>query len=71
MRLNARYVQPEVKVSPDAVLPIRLRVGGFMFAMEAVEALDLANQIADAVAELKPPKPPRALEIFNTGKEPS
>ncbi|WP_370500262.1 hypothetical protein NWT09_00120 [Mycolicibacterium sp. jd] len=68
MRLSARNVQSEVKVSRDAVLPIRLRTGGLVFAMDAAEALDLANQLADAVAELKPAK---ALEIFNTGKDQS
>ncbi|TQK27886.1 hypothetical protein [Arthrobacter sp. SLBN-53] len=66
MRLSARNVQPEVRVSPDAVLPIRLRTGGFAFAMDAAEALHLANELADAVASLKKP---RALEIFNTDKE--
>lgn len=68
MRLSGRDVQPEIKVSPETVRPIRLRLGGLVFVMHANEALDLANQLADAVAELKPP---RALEIFNTGKEPS
>lgn len=66
MRLSARNVQPEIKVSPGAVLPIRLRTGGFAFAMDAAEALDLANQLADAVAELKQPA---ALKVFNTEKE--
>ncbi|PQP38792.1 hypothetical protein ACORG1_24650 [Mycobacterium sp. TJFP1] len=81
MRLSGRDVQPEIKVSPETVRPIRLRLAGFVFTMHPTEAMDLANQLADAVAELKPPraleifntesKPPKALEIFNTGKEPS
>lgn len=68
MRLSGRDVQPDVKVSPESIRPIRLRFAGFVFAMQGTEALDLANQLADAVAALKPPK---ALEFFNTGKEPA
>lgn len=53
MRLSGRDVQPDVKVSPGTVRPIRLRAGGLMFGLDAAEALDLANQLADAVALLK------------------
>ena len=52
MRLSARYIQPEVMVSPEAKWPIRLRTGGLVFTMDAAEALDLATQLADAVAEI-------------------
>ena len=31
MRLSGRDVQPDVKVSPGTVRPIRLRAGGLMF----------------------------------------
>lgn len=63
MRLSGRDVQPDVKVSPDSVRPIRLRVAGFVFTMDTAEALHLANQLAEAIAEMKPAK---ALEFFNT-----
>jgi hypothetical protein len=64
MRLSGREVQPEVKVSPESVRPIRLRTAGFVFTMSAVEALDLANQLADAVLEAQ--ASPQALAFFNT-----
>lgn len=64
MRLSGREVQPEIKVSPGTVRPIRLRTAGFVFTMGPVEAMDLATQLADAVAEVR--SSPQALEFFNT-----
>ena len=52
MRLSGRDIQPDVKVSPGTVRPIRLRAAGLVFGMERAEALDLATQLADAVAEI-------------------
>ncbi len=36
----------------ESIRPIRLRTGGLTFAMDAAEALDLANQLADAVTRI-------------------
>jgi hypothetical protein len=70
MRLSGRDIQPDVKVSPGTVRPIRLRTAGFVFAMGPAEALHLATQLADAVAEVgevvAEVKSPPALEFFNT-----
>lgn len=52
MRLSAREVAPSVALMPDSVRPIRLRTGGLTFTMDVAEALDLATQLADAVAEI-------------------
>lgn len=53
MRLSGRDIQPDVKTAPGTVRPIRLRAAGLVFGLGAAEALDLANQLADAVAEVK------------------
>lgn len=52
MRLTARETAPCVGVMHDSVRPIRLRAGGLTFAMDTAEALDLATQLADAVAKI-------------------
>lgn len=68
MRLSAREVAPSVAVMPDSVRPIRLRAGGLTFTMDVAEALGLATQLADAIAEVQSPQ---ALEFFNTRKDQS
>lgn len=52
MRLTARETAPCVNVMHDSVRPIRMRSGGLTFAMDAAEAIELATQLADAVAEI-------------------
>ena len=52
MRLTARETAPCVNVMHDSVRPIRMRAGGLTFAMETAEAIELATQLADAVAEI-------------------
>ncbi len=52
MRLTARETAPFVNVMHDSVRPIRMRAGGLTFAMETAEAIELATQLADAVAEI-------------------
>jgi hypothetical protein len=52
MRLSGRDIQPDVKVSPGTVRPIRLRAAGLVFGMNRAEALHLADQLADAVDEI-------------------
>ncbi|WP_418601576.1 hypothetical protein [Mycolicibacterium sp. SCSIO 43805] len=52
MRLSGRDIQPDVKVSPDTVRPIRLRAAGLVFGMNTAEAMHLATQLADAVDEI-------------------
>ena len=52
MRLSSRDVNPSVVVLYESVRPIRLRTGGITFAMNTDEALDLANQLADAVTRI-------------------
>ena len=68
MRLSGRDTQPDIRVAPGTVRPIRLRVAGLVFGLNTSEALDLATRLADAADQLKPP---RALEIFNNGKDQS
>lgn len=68
MRLSARDCRFGVRVAPEANRPVRLGIGGLTFCLESAEAVDLATQLADAVADLKRPK---ALEFFNTGKDES
>ena len=52
MRLSAREVNPSVVVLYESGRPIRMRTGGLTFAMDTAEALDLANQLADAVTRI-------------------
>lgn len=64
MRLSARNVVAVVGTIDDAASrPVRMNIGGVTYRMELDEAIQLANELADAVAELRPPK---ALEYFNT-----
>ncbi len=51
MRLRARETKPSVVVERDSVRPVRLRTNGLTFCMDTAEALDLANQLADAVEQ--------------------
>ncbi|WP_156432465.1 hypothetical protein [Mycobacterium sp. M26] len=41
-----------VIVTHESVRPIRMRTGGLTFSMDTAEALDLANQLADAVTRI-------------------
>lgn len=52
MRLTARETAPYVNVMQDSVRPIRMRTGGLTFAMDTAEAIELATQLVDAVAEI-------------------
>ena len=52
MRLSGRDIQPDVKVSPGTVRPIRLRTAGLVFGLNPAEALHLASQLANAVDEI-------------------
>lgn len=52
MRLSARDLDPRVTTMPANARPIRLRAAGLVFAFEPAEALALAHQLADAVAEV-------------------
>ncbi len=53
MRLSARDVDVRVTATPDTIRPIRLRAAGLVFALDPSEALTLANQLADAVDEIR------------------
>lgn len=37
---------------PESTRPVRLRAAGLIFALTETEALELANQLADAVDEI-------------------
>lgn len=52
MRLSARDITFKVATEPDSIRPIRLRTGSMSYCMDLAEALDLANQLADAVDDL-------------------
>jgi hypothetical protein len=54
MRINTRNVEFNVRVSEtaDSPRPVVLRLGGITYSMPAAEALELANQLADAVDEV-------------------
>lgn len=53
MRLCTRELNVNLTVVPDTTRPIRLRTGAFTCAMSQAEAIELANQLADAVEELR------------------
>lgn len=52
MKLVGRKILPTVEVIPESGLPIRLRLSGHAYAMEAAEAVQLANDLADAVEDI-------------------
>lgn len=53
MRLRSRESKPTVVVAADdTVRPVRIRAGGLTFCMDTAEAMDLANQLADAITEV-------------------
>jgi hypothetical protein len=57
MRLRAREIKATVAVVlHDTVRPVRVQTGGLTFCMDMP---DLANQLADAVTELKTNPQPR------------
>ena len=49
MRVAARNLDPTVVVAPGTERPIRLRTGALTYMFTPAEALDLANQLADAI----------------------
>jgi hypothetical protein len=53
MRLSVRDFDAKVTAAPDSARQVRMRIGGLTYCMTAPEALALANQLADAVNELK------------------
>jgi hypothetical protein len=53
MRLSVRDLPFKVAASPGSARPVRPRLGGLMYCMSATETLELANQLADVVAEIK------------------
>lgn len=52
MRLSARNTGYAITAVPGTARPVRLRIGGLGFCMEPDEAVQLANDLADAVAEI-------------------
>ena len=52
MRLSARDLTVTITTMPEAARPVRLRAAGLVFALTEPEALELANQLADAVDEI-------------------
>lgn len=52
MRLSARDMQVVISTRPEASRPVRLRAASLVFALTETEALELANNLADAVDEI-------------------
>lgn len=53
MRLRSPETTPTVSVAPgDSIRPIRIRTGGLTFCLDTTEAINLANQLADAITEI-------------------
>lgn len=52
MRLSAKDLAANVVIMPGTVRPVRLRMAGLSYCLEPDEAIELANQLADAVAEI-------------------
>jgi hypothetical protein len=57
MRLSARNVDAGIIAVPGTERPVRMRAAGLTYCMTLDEAIALANQLADAVSEVK--KQPR------------
>jgi hypothetical protein len=53
MRLSVRDFGFKVNASPESARPVRLRLGGLTYCMSTPEALELANQLADVVGEVR------------------
>jgi hypothetical protein len=55
MRINTRNVEFFVRLceASDSPRPVVLRLGGITYSMNTPEALELANQLANAVDELR------------------
>lgn len=52
MRLSARNFEPSVMAMPGTARPVRLILSGLSYRLEPQEAIELANQLADAVEQL-------------------
>ncbi|OBB71219.1 hypothetical protein [Mycobacterium sp. 852014-52144_SCH5372336] len=55
MRLSVRDLDATVATAPDTARPIRMRLGALTYCMTFPEAINLANQLADAATALRPP----------------
>ena len=54
MRLRSAETKPTVAVVPtDSVRPVRVHAGGLTLCMDTNEAMNLANQLADAITEIR------------------
>lgn len=53
MRLSARNVDAGIIAVPGTERPVRMRAAGLTYCMTTDEAIALANQLADAVSEVK------------------
>lgn len=53
MRLNSKNVPYEISVLHESERPIRFNTGTIYFSMTAAEAIDIANQFADAVEQFE------------------
>ncbi|KUI01296.1 hypothetical protein AU189_13425 [Mycolicibacterium acapulense] len=55
MRLSVRDLDATVATAPGTARPVRMRLGGLTYCMTFPEAVNLANQLADAAITLRPP----------------
>lgn len=53
MRLAAKDLTPSVVAAPGTARPVRIRLSGLTYCLEADEAIELATQLADAVTRLR------------------
>ncbi|MFV8233690.1 hypothetical protein [Mycolicibacterium fortuitum] len=52
MRIAAKEVEPKIVVMPDTARPIRMRTGALTYMFTEAEAIELANNLVDAVDEI-------------------
>ena len=53
MRLATRNLTIEITPVPDATRSVQMRAAGLIFNMTPAEAIEISNQLADAVEQLE------------------